>query len=169
MLLPVRASQPPWPLLRLPWAQTSAVDRIEVVSVGALPKIGWRSPCGIRNLPTVTRPQLPCRPTKVSRLAMPELELLPESQLTFDSSWKIAFNPPPRLSVPRMPKREELLLRRSTVGFLVLRLSSALPFAQLVMMLLPGTEPETVPLLPCAVGEAQVWPFTHSRSTLARP
>src|SRR5215831_10601254 len=122
MLLPVRASHPPWPLFRLPCAHTSAVDRIEVVSVGALPKIGCRSSIGIRNLPTVTRPQLPCRPTKVSRLAIPELELLPVSPLTFCSIWKIAFSPPPRLSVPRIPKRDELLLRRITVGFWTWRL-----------------------------------------------
>src|SRR6516164_4496053 len=101
MLLPVRASQPPWPLLRLPWAHTSAVDRIEVVSVGALPKIGCRSSIGIRNLPIVNRPQL---------------DALPVSAEMFDSIWKIAFRPPPRLSVPRTPRREELLLTRTTDG-----------------------------------------------------
>src|SRR5215472_9441918 len=168
MLLPVRASQPPWPLLRFPWAHTSAVERIDVVSVGALPKIGCRSSIGIRNLPTVARPQLPCRPTKVSRLAMPELELLPVSQLTFDSTWKMAFSPPPRLSVPRMPKREELLLSRRTFGFLVFLAASA-PSGQFVTMLLPGTAPETVPLLPWDAGASQVSPLTHSRSTFARP
>src|SRR6516165_2876347 len=169
MLLPVRASQPPWPLLRLPWAHTSAVDRIDVVSVGALPKIGCRSSIGIRNLPTVARPQLPCSPTKVSRLAMPELELLPVSQLTFDSTWKMAFSPPPRLSVPRMPKREELLLSRRTCGFVMFLFESGPPWVQLVTMLLPGTAPATTPLFPCAAGLAQVSPLTHSRSTFARP
>src|SRR5581483_1794413 len=108
MLLPVRASQPPWPLFRLPWAHTSAVDRIEVVSVGALPKMGCKSSCGIRNLPAVTLPQLPCKPANVSRLAMPDEQELPESQFTLDSSWNTAFKPPPRLSVPRKPKRDEL-------------------------------------------------------------
>src|SRR5450631_3769483 len=110
MLLPVRASNPPAALFRLPCAHTSAVDRIEVVSVGALPKIGCRSSCGIRNLPAVTLPQLPCRPANVSRLAIPDELALPESQLTFCSTWKMAFKPPPRLSVPRIPKRDELLL-----------------------------------------------------------
>src|SRR5215471_11151373 len=119
MLLPVRASHPPWPLFRLPCAHTSAVDRIEVVSVGALPKIGCRSSMGIRNLPVVNRPQLPCSPTKVSRLAMPELDALPVSPDTFDSIWKIALSPPPRASVPRSPKRDELLLTRVTVGLVV--------------------------------------------------
>src|SRR5450432_1271944 len=119
MLLPVRASKPPCDLLRLPNAHTSAVDRIDVVKVVALPKIGCRSSCGIRNLPRITRPQPPCRPAKVSRLARPELEALPVSPETFDSIWNTAFRPPPRLSVPRMPKRDELLLTRLTVGLLI--------------------------------------------------
>src|SRR5664279_3097487 len=117
MLLPVRASKPPCALLRLPKAHRSAVDRIDVVRVGALPKIGCRSSCGIRNLPRVTRPQLPCRPTKVSRLARPELDALPVSPDTFDSIWNTAFKPPPRLSVPRMPKRDEFELTRLAVVF----------------------------------------------------
>src|SRR5205085_5405765 len=119
MLLPVRASNPPPALFRLPKAQTLAVDRIEVVSVGALPKIGCRSSWGIRNLPIVTLPQLPCRPANVSRLARPDCDGLPLSQLTFDSTWKMAFRPPPRLSVPRIPKRHELLLTRFTVGSVI--------------------------------------------------
>ena len=42
-LLPVRASQPPCALLRLPKAHRSAVDRTDVRNVGALPKIPCRS------------------------------------------------------------------------------------------------------------------------------
>src|SRR6058998_3886171 len=117
MLLPVRASKPPCPLFRLPCAHSAAVDRVEVVSVGALPKIGCRSSSAIRNLPTVALPQLPCRPTNVSR--PPRLPAL-VSPLINDSIWKMAFRPPPKLSVPRTPKRDELLLTRLTVGFVEL-------------------------------------------------
>ena len=63
----------------------------------------------------VTRPQPPCRPTKVSRLARPEPDELPASPDTFCSIWNTAFRPPPRLSVPRMPKRDEFVLTRLTV------------------------------------------------------
>src|SRR5216117_2208216 len=65
----------------------------------------------------MTRPQLPCRPTNVSRVAMFDPEFTPVSPLTLDSIWKTALRPPPRLSVPRIPKRDELLLTRFTVGF----------------------------------------------------
>ena len=86
-------------------------------SVIELSKMKRMSSCGIRNLPNVTLPQLPCSPTKVSRLAIEDDAALPVSPLTFCSIWKIALRPPPRLSVPRMPKRDELLLTRLTVGF----------------------------------------------------
>src|SRR5450432_997359 len=36
--------------------------------------------------------------------------------MTEDSTWKMAFQPPPTYSTPRIPKREELLLTRLTVG-----------------------------------------------------
>src|SRR5262249_13547777 len=163
MLLPSRASHPPPPLLRLPWAQTSAVDRIDVVSVVALPKIGCRSSIGIRKLPNVARPQLPCRPTKVSRLANPEDEALLVSAWIFDSIRNVAFSPPPRLSVAPTPKREELLLSRATVGLMV-------PPGQFVTIVFPcagpwvagGTAGVNVPLLPWLSGLAQVAPFTSS-------
>ena len=63
----------------------------------------------------VARPQPPCRPTKVSRLARPEPDELPASPDTFCSIWNTALRPPPRLSVPRMPKRDEFELTRLTV------------------------------------------------------
>src|SRR5450432_2675226 len=147
MLLPVRASKPPCDLLRLPNAHTSAVDRIDVVKVVALPKIGCRSSCGIRNLPRITRPQPPCRPTKVSRLARPELDELPVSPETFDSIWNTAFKPPPRLSVPRMPKRDEFELTRLVVVFDITFVGAADPNCE-------QTPPPELWLLPVFVPEA---------------
>src|SRR5450432_2688045 len=171
MLLPVRASKPPCDLLRLPNAHTSAVDRIDVVKVVALPKIGCRSSCGIRNLPRITRPQPPCRPTKVSRLARPELHALPVSPDTFDSIWNTAFKPPPRLSVPRMPKRDEFELTRLVVVFeMVLGAAAELAPEQAtppVLWFAPVLTP--VPPAPPVTPFWQVLPLTNSRSIFKRP
>src|SRR6202158_4504557 len=117
MELPSRASKLPVPLLLAAWAKRAPSERIEVPSVVLLSKMKRTSSCGIRNLPIVALPQLPCSPTNVSRLPSEDDAELPVSPLTFDSIWKIAFRPPPRLSVPRIPKRDELLLTRLTVGF----------------------------------------------------
>ena len=57
-----------------PCAHSAAVERIDVVSVGALPKIGRMSSYGVRNLPIFSVPQSPWSPTKVSRLARPSSE-----------------------------------------------------------------------------------------------
>src|SRR5579864_1327451 len=72
---------------------------------------------GIRNLPILKVPQLPWKPTNVSRLAKPDVALLPVSPLMFDSIWKMALRPPPRDSVPRTPSRDEFELSRETCGF----------------------------------------------------
>src|SRR5438552_2305482 len=139
-----------------PCAHNAAVDRIEVVSVGALPKIGCRSSSGIRKRPTVALPQLPCRPTNVSR--PPRFPPL-VSPLIDDSIWKMALSPPPRLSVPRTPRREELLLRRLTVGF------------ELLSVVGVGLQAAGVPGTPATgwVACGHVLPLTNSKSTLRRP
>src|SRR6185437_15027968 len=92
----------------------SAVDRIDVVYVGTLPKIGCMSSRGIRNWPILNLPHGPWKPTNVSR--PPRLPLL-VSPLMLDSIWKIADSPPPSASVPRTPKRDEFELSRLTRGF----------------------------------------------------
>jgi hypothetical protein len=112
--LPRRASKPPWAFADGPWPHTAAVDRIDVVRVGTLPKIGWMSSYGARKLPILNVPQPPCRPTKVSR---PASVPPPASPLIDDSIWKIAFRPPPRDSVPRTPRRDEFELTRYRFGF----------------------------------------------------
>src|SRR5437899_1681635 len=171
MLLGMRASKPPLFLLRLPNAHTEAVDSSDVVSVGALPKIGCRSSIGIRKWPIVARPQLPCSPTNVSRLARPELDELPVSPDTFDSIWNTAFNPPPRLSVPRMPKRDEFELTRLVVVF-------DIAFGAVAELSCEHTTPPWLwlppvftPALPAPLVAPfwQVLPLTNSRSIFKRP
>src|SRR5688572_27113679 len=60
-----------------------------------------------------TVPHEPCSPTNVSRPASVPPPASPEID---DSSWKIAFSPPPSDSVPRTPRRDEFELRRVTLG-----------------------------------------------------
>src|SRR5213594_1263850 len=97
-----------------PCAHREAVDRIDVVYVGTLPKIGCMSSVGNRKRPIVNLPQLPWNPTNVSRPAsVPPAPSL----LMLDSIWKIALKPPPRDSVPRTPRRDEFELSRVTHGF----------------------------------------------------
>src|SRR5262249_45106087 len=101
---PTRSSKPPVFVGWKPCAHSDAVDRIDVVSVGTLPKIGWISSYGVRKRPILNVPQPPCRPTKDSRPA----SVPPECAGSIDdSTWKIAFRPPPSDSVPRKPKRDE--------------------------------------------------------------
>src|SRR6187551_1087720 len=99
-----------------PCTQSAAVDRIDDVYVGTLPKIECRSSRGIRKWPIVNLPQAPCRPTNVSR--PPRLPAV-VSPLMLDSIWKIAVRPPPSASLPRMPNRDEFELTRVTVGLIV--------------------------------------------------
>ena len=77
------------------------------------PKTGCRSSYGARKLPKRTVPHEPCRPRNVSR---PAIVPPPASPETDDSICQMALRPPPRASVPRRPKRDELLDRRATLG-----------------------------------------------------
>src|SRR6266536_4920853 len=148
MLLLKRSSKPPLTCAPAkPCAHSDAVDSSVVVSVGTLPKIGWMSSYGARKRPILNVPQLPCRPTNVSR---PPSVPPPASHGTLFSSWKIADKPPPSDSVPRRPKRDEFVLTRNTVGFVVLHV---LTFTQVVACGPPF----------------RIFPLTNSISRFARP
>ena len=105
-----------------PCAHSDAVDKIDVVSVGTLPKIGWMSSYGVRKRPILNVPQPPWRPTNDSRPASVPPDC---AGLIDDSTWKIAFSPPPSDSVPRIPMRDELVPIRYWTG-LVLKQSPML-------------------------------------------
>src|SRR5512137_948251 len=98
MLLRRRSSKPPfsgWPTA--PCAHSDAVDRIDVVRVGTLPKIGWMSSYGDRKRPILNVPQLPCRPTNVSRVAKPAG--VPVANEEFGHAAPVESVPPPTAPV----------------------------------------------------------------------
>src|SRR4030095_7809065 len=101
-----------------PCDHSAAVDSSDVVSVGTLPKIGWISSYGARKRPILNVPQPPCRPMNDSRPASVQPDC---AGLSEDSTWKMAFRPPPSDSVPRRPKRDELEARRYCHGFVVMQ------------------------------------------------
>src|SRR5437899_7061036 len=73
---------------------------------------------GIRKRPILNVPHPPCRPTNDSRPASVPPDC---AGLIDDSTWKIAFSPPPNDSVPRRPKRDELVAKRYCFGLVVMQ------------------------------------------------